>query len=63
MTNCKFRNVLKRELQQTNDNMKELCIKQNKNKEPTRYGTLSAAGTFLQIFMICLQRLAQSVMR
>lgn len=33
----------------------------SKNSKPTRYGTLSAADTFLQIFMICLQRLAQSV--
>lgn len=38
---------------------KEWCL-HVKNKEPTRYGTLSAADTFLQIFMICLQRLAQS---
>lgn len=37
MTNCKFRNVLKRELLQTNDNMKEQCIKQNKNRKQRTY--------------------------
>lgn len=36
-------------------------MKQERERKPTRYGTLSAADTFLQIFMICLQRLAQSV--
>lgn len=29
--------------------------------EPTRYGTLSVADTFLQIFIICLQRFDQSM--
>lgn len=57
-------NITKKKKNEVKKTYKDKTKQQMKQKTtktiPTRYGTLSAADTFLQIFMICLQRLDQS---